>query len=132
MSQTVAKKIAETPDFNLSSQLPQILTVGSKRNHSMFNPTATPKCHMEYLGQQIEISEQKSGWVGIWWEKEGVVQLGFFPTASAAWQAIVELIQRDLAIRSLLSIIAEWRDQENIAKLEYELCLNALAEFIVT
>jgi hypothetical protein len=86
---------------------------------------------MEYLGQHIEVTEQDPGWVSIWWHEGGMIQLGFFPTAPEAWQAITELIQRDLAVRSLLSTMDDWRDCEHIDDLEYALGVNSLVEFVL-
>jgi hypothetical protein len=86
---------------------------------------------MEYLGQQIEVTEQDSGWISVWWHESGMIQLDYFPTAPEAWQAITELIQRDLAVRSLLSTMDEWRDRDNIDDLEYALGVNSLVEFVL-
>ncbi len=86
---------------------------------------------MEYLGQHIEITEQDAGWSSIWWHEGGMIQLGYFETAPEAWQAVTELIQRDLAVRSLLTLMDDWRDQNNIDDLEYALGVNSLVEFVL-
>lgn len=86
---------------------------------------------MTYLGQHVEITEQDAGWIGIWWHEGGMIQLGFFSNAPDAWQAVTELIQRDLAVRCLLSVIDEWRDREHIDDVEYALGVNSLVEFVL-
>lgn len=86
---------------------------------------------MEYLGQRVEITEQDPGWVGVWWHEGGMIQLGYFITPTEAWQAVVELIQRDLAVRSLLSVLDEWRDFTHIDDVEYALGVNSLVSFVL-
>jgi hypothetical protein len=86
---------------------------------------------MEYLGQRVEITEQDSGWVSIWWHEGGMIQLGFFTTAPEAWQAVIDLIQRDLAVRSLLSVLDEWRYLTYVDDLEYALGVNSLVSFVL-
>lgn len=86
---------------------------------------------MTYLGQHVEITEQDAGWIGIWWHEGGMIQLGFFSNAPGAWQAVTELIQRDLAVRCLLGVIDEWREHEQIDDVEYALGVNSLVEFVL-
>lgn len=86
---------------------------------------------MEYLGQNIEITEQDSGWIGVWWHEGGMIQLGYFSSAPEAWQAVTELIQRDLSVRSLLTVIDDWRDRSHIDDIEYALGVNSLVEFVL-
>lgn len=86
---------------------------------------------MDYLGQHVEINEQDPGWVGIWWHEGGMIQLGFFASAPEAWQAVVDLIQRDLAVRSLLTILDEWQDHQHIDDLEYAMGVNSLVTFVL-
>jgi hypothetical protein len=86
---------------------------------------------MDYLGQHVEITEQDSGWIGIWWHEGGMIQLGFYETAPDAWQAVVELIQRDLAVRSLLNVLDQWQDRKQIDDLEYAMGINSLVSFVL-
>jgi hypothetical protein len=86
---------------------------------------------MEYLGQRVEITEQDSGWIGIWWHEGGMIQLGFYETAPEAWHAVVELIQRDLAVRSLLTVLDYWQDRRQIDDLEYAMGVNSLVSFVL-
>lgn len=87
---------------------------------------------MHYLGQQIELTQENSGWVGIWWHSAGYrVEMGFFPTATAAWDAIVELIRRDFAVRALLEVVEEWLDMEWINDREYSASAEALIESVI-
>ncbi len=87
---------------------------------------------MHYLGQPIELTQENSGWVCIWWHSAGYrVEMGFFPTATAAWDAIVELIQRDFAVRALLEVVEEWLDLERIDDREYSTSAEALIESVI-
>ncbi|NDJ19167.1 hypothetical protein [Myxacorys almedinensis] len=86
---------------------------------------------MEYLGQCVEIMEHDPGWISIWWHEGGMIQLGYFITPTEAWQAVVDLIQRDLAVRSLLCVLDEWRNVTYIDDLEYALGVNALVSFVL-
>ncbi len=86
---------------------------------------------MEYLGQQVEITEQDPGWIGVWWHEGGMIQLGFFETAPEAWQAVVELIQRDLAVRSMLNVLDDWQEERQIDDLEYAMGVNSLVNFVL-
>ncbi len=86
---------------------------------------------MDYLGQRIDLIEQDTGWVGIWWHPAGIVQVGFFPTATAAWDMVVELIQRDMAVRSLIEVVDEWRDTSLLTEWEHASGVESLVEFVL-
>jgi hypothetical protein len=86
---------------------------------------------MDYLGQHVELSCQAPGWVGVWWHPAGIVQVGFFPTANDAWEAVTEIIQRDFAVRSLLEVVTEWRDIDLIDEWEHLSGVNSLVEFVL-
>ena len=87
---------------------------------------------MHYLGQPIELIQEGPGWVGIWWHTAGYrVEMGFFPTATAAWDAMAELVRRDLAVRSLLEVVEVWKDETIISDSEYELSAEALVQSVL-
>lgn len=86
---------------------------------------------MDYLGQHIELHEETSGWVAIWWHHLGLIHIGYFTTAHEAWTAVSELIQREIAVRSLLEVIEDWRDITLIDDWEYALSVNSLVEFVL-
>lgn len=87
---------------------------------------------MNYLGQPIELVQETTGWVGIWWHSAGYrIEMGFFATATAAWDALTELIQRDLAVRSLLEVVEDWRSATRISDCEYVASSEALIESVL-
>lgn len=85
---------------------------------------------MNYLGQPIELIEQPSGWLGIWFHPCCIIELGYFPTAQSAWDAVTELVRRDVAGRSLLPLIQEWRDQDLIDYREQDWLEASLFQFV--
>jgi hypothetical protein len=87
---------------------------------------------MNHLGQPIELSQEELGWVGIWWHPSGyLIELGYFPTADAAWNAVAELIQRDMAVRSLLELVEDWRERDMINDREYDFSVDALMQSVL-
>ena len=86
---------------------------------------------MDYLGQHIELIEEGSGWVAIWWHSVGLIEIGFFPTAHSAWEAAVELIQREFAVRSLLDVLEDWTSTEQISEWEYAASVDSLVQFVL-
>ena len=86
---------------------------------------------MNYLGQTIELIQEDGGWVSIWYHHICMIQLGTFPTANAAWDATVELIERDLAVRSLLEVIDDWTSTGLITCQEYSSIEDSLVQFVV-
>ena len=86
---------------------------------------------MKYLGQIIELIQQDSGWISIWHQPGYMIQIGFFATPSEAWDAAVELIQRELAVRALLNTIDEWNATSLISYQEHSLMEDALVKFVV-
>lgn len=86
---------------------------------------------MDYLGQHIELVEEGPGWVAVWWHSMGLIEVGFFPTAHAAWEAAVELIQREFAVRSLLEVLEEWTCNEQISEMEYAVSVDSLVQFVL-
>lgn len=87
---------------------------------------------MHYLGQAIELMQEAEGWVAVWWNSAGYrIEIGFFPTACAAWDGIVEIIQRDLAVRSLLEVVEEWQLEAMISDREYALTTEALIQSVL-
>lgn len=87
---------------------------------------------MDYLGQHIELHQKGPGWVGIWWHQMGLIEIGTFPTPNAAWEAVIELIQREYAVRSLLEVVEDWRDEQFIDDWEYALTVDSLVQFVLT
>lgn len=85
---------------------------------------------MEYLGQKIELIQQDSGWMSIWHQPGYMIQIGFFPTPSAAWDAAVELIQRELAVRALLTMVDEWATIDLISYQEHAMLEAELVKFV--
>lgn len=49
----------------------------------------------------------------------------------AAWDAIVELIRRDFAVRALLEVVEEWLDLKWINDREYSTSAEALIESVI-
>jgi hypothetical protein len=87
---------------------------------------------MHYLGQSIELMQENSGWVGVWWHSAGYrIEMGFFATAAEAWDAMTELIQRDLAVRALLEVVEEWREMTRISEREYAVTAEALVQSVI-
>lgn len=87
---------------------------------------------MNYLEQPIELTQETAGWVAVWWHWAGYkIEMGFFPTATAAWDAITDLIQRELAVRSLLEVVEEWRESTQINDSEYETSTEALIQSVL-
>jgi hypothetical protein len=84
---------------------------------------------MEYLGQNIEIFKDRPGWIASWNNDVGVIQIGFFQTPIAALDAIIKFIQHDLVLRSLLSVLDEWRQDDLIVEEEYTLMADSLITF---
>ena len=84
---------------------------------------------MEYLGHSIEIFKDRPGWIASWNHDVGIVQIGFFDTPVDALDAIIKFIQHDLVLRSLLSILDDWRKDERIAEEEYTLMADSLIAF---
>lgn len=87
---------------------------------------------MNYLGQTIELIQEDYGWISIWHHHICMIQLGTFPTANAAWDATVELIERDLAVRSLLAVIDDWTHEGLITRHEYSSIEESLVQFVVS
>jgi hypothetical protein len=85
---------------------------------------------MEYLGQTIELIQQDTGWISIWHQPGYVIQIGFFQTPSAAWDAAVELIQRELAVRALLNTLDEWATTDLISYQEHAMLESELVKFV--
>ncbi len=85
-----------------------------------------------YLGQQIELVEEGLGWVGIWTHDAGEVGIGYFGSADDAWDAVVNLIQRDLAVKAMLDVLNEWLEVEVIENQEYVSVVDALMQFVLT
>ncbi|WP_421654453.1 hypothetical protein [Leptothermofonsia sp. ETS-13] len=85
-----------------------------------------------YLGQQIELIEEEPGWVGIWSHESGEVGIGYFPTAEYAWDAVVGLIQRDLAVRAVLDVVNEWLEVGTVKNHEYVSIVDSLMHFVLT
>ena len=86
---------------------------------------------MDYLGQHVELLEEGPGWVAVWWHQMGLIEVGYFPTPNAAWDAVSELIRRDLAVKSLMEVIEDWRDYELISEWEYALGIDSLVKFVL-
>ena len=87
---------------------------------------------MNHLGQSIELAQENLGWVGIWWHPSGyLIEIGYFPTPDAAWTAVVEIIQRDLAVRSLLELVEDWREDCLISDREYDFSVDALMQSVL-
>lgn len=87
---------------------------------------------MNYLGYKIDLVQQDPGWTSVWYHPVYVIQLGFFPTPNAAWDAAIELIQRDTAVRSLLNELEEWDGKNLIGEDEHSLLEESLVNFVVT
>jgi hypothetical protein len=85
---------------------------------------------MQYLGQSIELIEEAPGWLGVWFHPCCVVQLGFFPTALSAWEAVTELVRRDGASRSLAGLTQEWREQNLISASEQDAIESSLFQYV--
>ncbi len=85
-----------------------------------------------YLGQQVELIEQESGWVCIWQHEVGQIGVGYFPSAAIAWDAAIDLIQRDMAARSLMDIINDWLETRKIQHGEYVSVVDSLMQFVLT
>lgn len=85
-----------------------------------------------YLGQQVELVEERLGWVGIWSHDAGEVGIGYFPNAEHAWDAVTKLIQRDLAVRGLLDVVNEWLEASTIRNDEYVMIVDSLMQFVLT
>ncbi|HEY9908362.1 MAG TPA: hypothetical protein V6D18_12245 [Thermosynechococcaceae cyanobacterium] len=87
---------------------------------------------MNHLGQPIELSQENEGWVGIWWHPSGcLLEVGYFLTPDAAWEAVAEFIQRDIAVRSLLELVEDWREETVISDREYECIAEALVHSVL-
>lgn len=86
---------------------------------------------MNYLGQPIELIEQDPGWIGIWWHPVGCIQVGFFPTSMAAWEAVVELIERSVAVQALLEVVEDWREMGQISDSEYITSFETLVDSVL-
>jgi hypothetical protein len=89
----------------------------------------TARDGMEYLGQNIEIFKDRPGWIASWNNDIGIVQIGFFQTPIDALDAIIKFIQHDLVLRSLLSILDDWRQDDLIVEEEYKLMADSLIAF---
>ena len=87
---------------------------------------------MKYLGQTIELTQKDGGWVSVWYHHICTIQIGTFPTANAAWDAAIELIQRDLAVRALLEVIDDWTSDSLISCQEYSFMEDSLVQFVVS
>jgi hypothetical protein len=85
---------------------------------------------MEYLGQSIEVLQQPHGWMGVWYHPACMVQLGYFPTAQMAWEAVAELVRRDLAGQSLCGVVQEWREQGFVSRSEQDLLEASLFQYV--
>lgn len=85
---------------------------------------------MNYLDQTIELIEQPSGWLGVWFHPNYIIELGFFPTAQVAWEVVTELVRRDVAGRSLLGLLDEWRDKNLITYREQDLLEASLFQHV--
>ncbi len=85
-----------------------------------------------YLGQQVELIEEEPGWVGIWLHEAGQVGIGYFPTAATAWDAAIDLIQRDIAVRAVMDIMNEWLETSRIHHGEYVSVVDSLMQFVLT
>jgi hypothetical protein len=86
---------------------------------------------MDYLGQHIELIEEELGWLATWCCEVEIIQIGFFLTRKSAAEAIVELIQRDLAVRSLYEVITEWETSHLISEQEFALTVDKLTNFVL-
>jgi hypothetical protein len=87
---------------------------------------------MNHLGQPIELAQQNAGWVAIWWHWAGYkIEMGFFPTATVAWDTITDLIQREIAVRALLEVVEEWRENAQVSDREYETSTEALIQSVL-
>lgn len=85
---------------------------------------------MNYYGQTIDLMQQSDGWVGIWWHPSGYIEVGVFPTSKAAWDAVVDLIQRECAVRSLLSTVEEWYLWGLVSDREYTVSTEELVQSV--
>jgi hypothetical protein len=94
-----------------------------------YSVNLTARDGMEYLGQNIEIFKDRPGWIASWNNDVGVVQIGFFQTPVDALDAIIKFIQHDLVLRSLLSILDDWRQDDLIVEEEYTLMADSLIAF---
>jgi hypothetical protein len=56
---------------------------------------------MEYLNQEVDISQDENGWIASWRYEAGVIEIGFFVTHHEAQDAIINLIKRDAAVKAL-------------------------------
>jgi hypothetical protein len=86
---------------------------------------------MNYLGQQIDLIEQSCGWIGIWQHPLGYIEVGFFPTASTAWEAVADLIRHSFAVQSLVELVGDWLEAGLISESEYAANIAALVESVM-
>lgn len=86
---------------------------------------------MNYLGQQIDLIQRPNGWIGIWQHPLGYVEIGYFPTASTAWEAVADLIRHSFAVQSLVELVGDWRETDRISEPEYAANIAALVESVM-
>lgn len=87
---------------------------------------------MNYLGEEIEVIEAESGWIGIWHHHLVMqIEVGYFSTAREALDLLMELIRRDFAATSLLAVIDEWKEAGLIESYEHEAMAEALVESVL-
>jgi hypothetical protein len=85
-----------------------------------------------YLGHVIEAVETEHGWIGIWHHQlVGRIEIQFFPTAEAAVELIIELIDRDVAATSLMKIVDEWYQIGLLDELEHNNVTDSLVQSVL-
>jgi transcriptional regulator CtsR len=84
---------------------------------------------MEYLNQEVDISQDENGWIASWRYEAGVIEIGFFVTHHEAQDAIINLIKRDAAVKALSDIVRQWEDACLITEDESQFLQFRLMEY---